>query len=114
MQSSSGERFTVQTIIDSHNPLCGRSGRCGITLPQPPRRIATKEATGDYRRADRIFVAYEGMLQVLAYIVVAYTGMARIVMAYIVMACILVACVVMAYIVRHIVRPVAMAYIWPV
>ena len=68
-------------------------------MPQPPRRIATKEATGDYRRADRIFVAYKGMLQVLAYIVVAYTGMARIVMAYIVMACIVVACVVMAYIV---------------
>ena len=57
-----------------------------------------RRATGDYRWADRIFVAYKGVLQGVADIVVAYTVMARKVMAYIVTACILMACLVMAYI----------------
>ena len=88
---------------------------CGATLPEPLRRIAAEVAAGNYRQADGIFVAYKAMLpQGVACIVVAYTVMACIVMAYIVMACILMACVVMAYIVRHIVRPMGMAYIWPI
>ena len=43
-------------------------------MPQPPRRIA-EEATGDYRRADRIFVSYKGELQGVVYIVMVYIVM---------------------------------------
>ena len=92
----------------------GRCGRCGVTLPQPPCRIAAEEVAGDCRQADGIFVVYKGVLQGAAYIVVAYTTMACIFMACIVMAFIVMARVVVAYIVRHIVWPTAMAYIWPI
>ena len=83
-------------------PLCGH-------LDRPLRRRAGV-AAGDCRRADGIFAAYKGMLpQGAACLVVAY-----IIKACIVMACILMAGVVMAYIVRPMVRPMAMAYIWPI
>ena len=36
---------------------------------RPLRRIAAEVTAEDYGRADRIFVAYEGMLQGVAYIV---------------------------------------------
>ena len=47
-------------------------------------------------------MTYKGVLQGVAYMIVAYTGMACIVMAYMIMACVRMACVLMAYIVRHI------------
>ena len=104
---NSAERRSVQT----------RRLPEGWCLDQPLRRRVDSQGLG---RADGIFVAYKGMLpQRVAYVVVAYVVLVCIVMAYIVIACIVMACmamacVFMAYICRPIVRPIAMAYIWPI